>query len=179
MRLWQRRGRADDGGAGGDQSVERHGTKMIGRFGLLAAGWLLGAAGPLSISGSVAHPQVYDASALEKLPATHVVVTTEGEHGGPKQAAYDGVLLWLLLDKAGLVDAPGKKTKPLHVFLARGADGYAVALSIGEIAPMYEAKQVIVAYAQDGKALDGLKLVVPGDKRAARFVHDLANIDVK
>ncbi len=148
---------------------------------LIAAGLLLGAAGPapLAISGSVTHPQLLSEAALEKLPATHVQVTTAGEHGPPKQSGYDGVLLWPLLDTAGLIDAPGKKTKPQHVFLAKGADGYAVALSIGEIAPMYEGKQVLVAYAQDGKMLDELKLVVPGDKRAARFVHDLVAIEVR
>jgi hypothetical protein len=154
---------------------------MIRWSALLAGAILLGAAGPapLAISGSVDHPQTMTEDALEKLPPTHVEVTTEGEHGPPKQTAYDGVLLWSLLEPAGLIDAPGKKTKPQHVFLAKGADGYAVALSIGELAPMYEGKQVLVAYAQDGKKLDGLKLVVPGDKRAARFVQDLVAIEVR
>jgi hypothetical protein len=148
---------------------------------LLTGALLLSAArtAPLAISGSISHPQVFPEDALEKLPPTHVEVTAEGEHGPAKNAKYDGVLLWSLIEPAGLIDAPGKKTKPLHVFLARGADGYAVALSIGEIAPMYEGKQVLVAYAEDGKMLDGLKLVVPGDKRAARFVRDLVSIEVR
>jgi hypothetical protein len=151
------------------------------RYALGASALLLGAAGPaqLAISGGILHPQSFSEEALEKLPATHVEVTVGGEHGPPKPAAYDGVLLWSLIEPAGLIDAPGKKTKPQHVFLARGADGYAVALSIGEIAPMYEGKQVLVAYAEDGKKLDGVKLVVPGDKRAARFVRDLVSIEVR
>jgi hypothetical protein len=152
---------------------------MIRRATLVTGALLLGAAGPLAISGSVTHPKSFSEAALEALPASHVQVSTQGEQGPAKQSAYDGVLLWSLIEPAGLIDAPGKKTKPQHVFLARGADGYAVALSIGEIAPMYEGKQVLVAYAQDGKKLAGLKLVVPGDKRAARFVHDLVAVEVR
>jgi hypothetical protein len=89
------------------------------------------------------------------------------------------VLLWSLIDGAGLIDAPGRKTRPLHVFLASGADGYAVAVAIGEISPKYEGKQVLVAYRKNGKPLPGLELVVPGDRHAARFVKTLLAIDVK
>ena len=63
--------------------------------------------------------------------------------------------------------------------LARGQDGYAVALAIGELDPNFEGKQVLIAYAQDDKPLPGLRLVVPADIRGGRGVHDLAAIEVR
>jgi len=38
---------------------------------------------------------------------------------------------------------------------------------------------VILAYQKDGAALDRPRLVIPGDVRAARGVHDVATIEVK
>jgi len=38
---------------------------------------------------------------------------------------------------------------------------------------------VLVAYERDGKPLDGLQLVMPGDKRGGRYVHELVHIEVK
>jgi hypothetical protein len=38
---------------------------------------------------------------------------------------------------------------------------------------------VIVAYAEDGKPLDGLRLIVPGDKHGGRAVKDVVHIEVK
>lgn len=100
------------------------------------------------------------------------------EHAGA-QATYTGELLWTLVDDAGLVDEPGSKTHLQHTIIARGQDGYAVALAIGEIDPKFEGKQVIVAYEQAGKEMSGLKLVVPNDKRGGRSVKDLVSIEVR
>ncbi len=101
-----------------------------------------------------------------------------GEHAGA-QATYTGELLWTLVDDAGLVDEPGSKTHLRHTIIARGQDGYAVALAIGEIDPKFEGKQVIVAYEQAGKEMSGLKLVVPNDKRGGRSVKNLVSIEVR
>ena len=92
---------------------------------------------------------------------------------------WSGVLLWPLLDQAGWVDLPGRKTHMQHVIMARGRDGYTVALSLAELDPNFEGKQVMVATARDGKPLGGLELIVPGDKRPARRVHDLQAIEVE
>ena len=37
-----------------------------------------------------------------------------------------------------------------------GADGYVVALAVGELDPEFEGKSVLVAYARDGKPTPGL-----------------------
>jgi hypothetical protein len=138
------------------------------------------APGQLWLRGQVSHPRSFSLADLQAMTPTHVEVSAVTDQDpSPKSAAYDGVLLWSLIDGAGLIDAPGRKTRPLHVFLASGADGYAVAVAIGEISPKYEGKQVLVAYRKNGKPLPGLELVVPGDRHAARFVKTLLAIDVK
>ena len=84
-----------------------------------------------------------------------------------------------ILNVAGITDGPGKKTHFRHVIMASGADGYSVAVALGEIDPLGEGKQVIVALTQDGKALDKPRLVVPNDSHAARGVHDLVELGVR
>ncbi len=135
-------------------------------------------AAALSITGQVAHPQTFTAAELAGLPATTVEVSQATEHG-IQHATYTGELLWSLLERAAPIDAPGEKTHLQHIFFARGRDGYSVALAMAEIDPTFEGKPVIIAYAQDGKPLPGLRLVVPNDKRAGRSVRDLAAIEVK
>jgi hypothetical protein len=131
----------------------------------------------LSIEGRVVHREVVTLAELQGLPAVRLTIDDPGHASAHK--VYTGALLWTLVSKAGPVDAPGQKTRLQHVLLARGRDGYAVALSLAEIDPSFEGKQVIVAYSQDGTALHDLRLVVPNDRKAGRAVKDLAAIDVR
>ena len=131
----------------------------------------------LEIQGRVAHPQVLTVADLEHLPPTTVTVTQIAEHGS-RTAAYTGVLLWTLLDRASLVDEPGHKTHLRHTILARGTDDYVVALGLGEIDPNFEGKPVLVALARNGRPMRSLELIVPGDKHAGRDVQDLDAITV-
>ncbi len=132
----------------------------------------------LVIEGRVAHPSTLDIAALQALPAASVALDTT-TNDGVHHATYKGVLLWTLLDAAGPLDEPGRKTFLQHTVLARGQDGYAVALAIGEIDPKFEGKQALVAYAQDDRPLPSLRLVLPGDRRGGRSVHDLAGLEVR
>ena len=145
------------------------------------------ATGPagLSLQGRVASPRTLTLAELQALtPTTVEMDAAEGHDGRPMapagpRTAYTGDLLWTLIDSAGLVDEPGVKTHLQHTIIARGQDGYAVALAVGEIDPKFEGKPVIVAYARDGQAMPGLKLVVPNDRRAGRSVKDLVSIEVR
>ena len=133
----------------------------------------------LSVQGQVRHPLSFTAAELARLPPTTVESRFDTEHG-PEHATYTGVLLWTLLGKAGLVNAPGRKTYLQHTIMVRGRDGYMVALSVAELDPGFEGKPVVVAYAQDGKpAAPGLRLVVPLDKEGGRSVKDLVAIEVR
>lgn len=129
----------------------------------------------LAITGRVARPSTLDIDALRAMPpATVALDAAPGHH-----ATYTGVPVWALLDGAGLLDAPGRKTFLQHTVLARGQDGYAVALAIGELDPRFEGKQALVAYAEDDHPLPSLRLVLPGDHRSGRSVHDLAGLEVR
>ncbi len=125
----------------------------------------------LSLSGHLAHPRGFSAADLASLPSA-TADAADGSH-------FTGMLLWPLLNQAGWVDAPGRKTHLQHVILAHGRDGYTVALSIGELDPNFAGKAILVATAHDGKPLKGFELFVPGDSKAGRRVHDLVAIEVQ
>lgn len=95
---------------------------------------------------------------------------------------WTGVLLWTLLQRAEVLTvAKTKNAVLLHTLIVRGSDGYAVALSFGEIDPNIGASAAIIAYAHDGHpfpAGQGLRLIVPSDKFAARAVRDVVDIEV-
>jgi len=130
----------------------------------------------IALSGKLAHARTLAAADLS--PAATVEVPASGKPDAPK-TIFGGALLWPLLDGAGWVDAPGRKTHLQHVIFARGRDGYVVALAIAEIDPGFEGKQVLIATTQDGKPLASPELVVPGDRRPGRRVHDLVGIEVQ
>ena len=66
-----------------------------------------------------------------------------------------------------------------HTLLITADDGYAVALSLGEIDPDYGHAAPVIATDCGGKALDAPRLVVPGDAHAGRAVRGVVTIEVK
>jgi len=132
----------------------------------------------ITLVGAIANPGSVTEEELAHMPPVEVTVSQQTDKG-PSDGKYRGVLLWTLIDRAGLVNGTDKNAYLRHTILVSGADGYAAALSEGEIDPKLEGKQVIVAYMKDAKLLDGMQLVVPGDAHAARGVHDIAIIEVK
>jgi hypothetical protein len=133
----------------------------------------------LSLSGHVARPHDFTRAELDALPKVTVDLPATVKSADPGGAHVTGVRLWPLLDQAGWLDQPGHKTHLQHVILARGRDGYTVALSIAELDPGFEGKQVLLAMPKEGKTAGQLELFVPGDKRQGRRVHDLVAIDVQ
>ena len=132
----------------------------------------------LALTGKLKRPAQFKLVELQALPPVTVdIVRSSGS--GTRTVSYAGALLSPLIDAAGLVDEPGTHTHLQHVFIARGQDGYGVALAIAELAPDFEGKQVLAAYAENGKPLESLRLVVPGDVRAGRSVRDVVAIEVR
>lgn len=137
-------------------------------------------AGELSLTGMVAHPQQFDLVKLRALPSEDVQVRFDTERG-PEQAGFTGVALWALLGEAGGIDDKTKGAVLHHTIKVTGRDGYFVVLSTGEIAPDFGAKPALIAYRRAGEAAgaSGFRLVMPGDKRGARYVRDVVAIDVE
>jgi DMSO/TMAO reductase YedYZ molybdopterin-dependent catalytic subunit len=135
---------------------------------------------PLSVAltGRLEHSGALDLAALQALPAVIIDITRTTPQGA-QTSSFTGAALWTLVTAAVPVHEAGPHSALRHTVLARGRDGYIVAFAIGELDPEFEGKQVLVAYAQYGKPLTELRLVVPGDKRAGRSVRDLVAIEVR
>ena len=116
---------------------------------------------------------------LAKLAQVHV---TAADHDGKKHE-YDGVNLRDVLSAAGVATGDGLRGKELADYVVTEAsDGYRVVFSVAELDPAFGNTQVIVATKVDGQPLparDGpIRLVVPGDKRPARWVRMLTSVSV-
>jgi DMSO/TMAO reductase YedYZ molybdopterin-dependent catalytic subunit len=132
----------------------------------------------LSLEGKVKQPQHWSLDDLKKLPADHADVSYQTERG-PVTASYTGVLLWSLIATAGGIDDTARNAVVLHTIRITATDNYVVVLSTGEISPDFGDARALVAYERDGKPLDNFRLVVPGDKRDSRDVHDVVTIAVE
>lgn len=132
----------------------------------------------IALVGAIANPGSVTKEEIAHMPPVEVTVSQQTDKG-PGEGKYRGVLLWTLIDRAGLVNGTEKNAYLRHTILVSGADGYQVSLSEGEIDPKLEGKQVLIAYMKDGKLFDGLRLIVPGDAHASRGVRDLETIEVK
>jgi hypothetical protein len=109
----------------------------------------------------------------------HSSVTVHNGHTDTAET-YSGVPLATLLAK---VNAPmGKELRGeamTSYLIAAGSDGYSVVLSLAEVDPSFHEGQVLVADSRDGKPLGDrgpFQLVVSGDKRPARWVHNLMSV---
>lgn len=129
------------------------------------------------LDGSVKAPATYSLMDLAALSSASVTLNIPGHDAA--SGSWRGVPLMALIQKAGTVEEKGHGDYLQHVIIARGTDGYGVAIAIGEIEPKFEGKQAIVAYQKDGAALPSLRLIIPGDTHAGRDVRDLAELTVK
>jgi DMSO/TMAO reductase YedYZ molybdopterin-dependent catalytic subunit len=132
----------------------------------------------LVVAGDVSNPLSLSADDLRQLPRTTVTVTNE--HQGDSKEVYEGVLLSVLLKQAG---APQLRGPTMAAYaLAEGSDGYRVSFSLAELDPGFQDSQVLVADTMNGQPLGDkvgpLRLVVPQDKRPARWVRMLRSIKV-
>lgn len=119
-----------------------------------------------------------DAATLARLPVANATVTAHG-----KSHACTGVWLANLAAAAGLPAGEALRGPALTTMIvAEAADGYRVAFSLAELDAKLGNRSVLVATACDGKPLsadDGpLRLVVPGEARAARSVRQLKALRV-
>ena len=143
---------------------------------LLAQPLLAGDRLALTANGKVTE---LDLAALRALPATEASSAYRSSKG-IEAGIYKGVLLWDLVQAQGLVTADQVKPALRHNLLVTAGDGHAVAFSIGEIAPDFGATPVLLAYEMNGAPLpDGLRMVVPGDLRGARYVKDVTGMDLR
>lgn len=134
----------------------------------------------LSIGGEVERPMKLSASDLAKLP--HQTVRAK-DHGG-KENAYEGVALVEILRLAGVPFGDGLRGKNLSLYLiVEAADGYRAVFALPELDPAYTDKMVLLVERKDGSSLSAaegpLRIVVPGEKRQARWVRQVISLTIR
>jgi hypothetical protein len=133
---------------------------------------------PLAVKGLVSQTLFLDLAELRKFPATHIAIT-QASSRGPVALDCTGASLSAILQRAKLSFGTQRNANLAHTLLISADDGYAVALSMGEIDPDYGHVAPLIATDCGGKPLDAPRLVVPGDVHAGRAVSGLVSIEVK
>jgi hypothetical protein len=113
---------------------------------------------------------------LAALPghSLEVVFTTTA---GTERHLEAGPLLIDVLARAGpRFDKRLKHGELRAAVVVTGADGYEVVLSYGEIDPAFGNQPVLLSDSEDGRILDGPRLVVPGDVMGGRDVTRVVHI---
>jgi len=126
-------------------------------------------------SGAPVQVNASDISAM-----THQKLSVD-EHG--KTVSYDGVPLRLVLEKAGFVFGDSMRGKKLASYLlVEAAEGYRVLFALPELDPAFTDHVILLADRADGHPLDNkegpFRLVVPGEKRRARWVRQVTSLKV-
>src|SRR5579862_8762011 len=134
----------------------------------------------LTVNGDVDRPLSLSLADLRDLPRQTITVMNEHEK---KDETYQGVALAEILKRAGVPQGAALRGPALAISVrAEGADGYAVVFGLGELDSSIEDAGVVVADTLDGQPipdkLGPLRLVVPHDKRPARWVRMLRTITV-
>jgi hypothetical protein len=99
---------------------------------------------------------------------------------GTSEREYRGAHFVDYARAAGLI---GKNTQGMglgdHYFVVTASDGVRVVLALAEIMPRFTDKRVMLAYEQDGEALNaGVRLIVPGDDLGGRSILGVAAVSV-
>ncbi len=134
----------------------------------------------LSLTGLVKNVGSLTLSDLQTFSKLTVSVNVKplGSH------TFGGVLLYDILQKAQVTVLKNRKNDVLRKsVLVAGTDGYTIAVAWGELDPRFANKKILLAYEEDGKPLphtDGfVRLIVPGDVLAGRYVSNVASIVVR
>ncbi|GLQ98457.1 molybdopterin-dependent oxidoreductase [Dyella mobilis] len=124
-------------------------------------------------------PMILDRHVLAAMPRASV--DTAAIHHEPP-AHWQGVNLEDVLQRAGAPSGESLRGHGLATIVrVTATDHYQVVFSLGELDPMLGNQQVLLVDTQDGHPLaknGPFRLVVPNDKRPARWIHDVSTIEV-
>jgi ABC-type molybdate transport system substrate-binding protein len=94
---------------------------------------------------------------------------------------WTGPLLWDVLADVGAVD-PAKPADAVHLAVrVTGADGWAAVFGLAELSPQFAGRPIQLADRVNGAPIadQGLRLIVPGERRGGRSVRDVVRIDIE
>jgi DMSO/TMAO reductase YedYZ molybdopterin-dependent catalytic subunit len=135
-------------------------------------------AASIAVTGAVSQPLTLTSADFAAMPRATVSTSNNGI-----PTTYEGVWLSDVLKKAGVPFGAGMRGPALSEYvIASATDGYQVVFSLGEIDPDMTDGQFLLADKANGKPLFGengaFRLVVPKDKRGARSIRMLKELNV-
>jgi DMSO/TMAO reductase YedYZ molybdopterin-dependent catalytic subunit len=133
----------------------------------------------LRVTGDV--PKHLDLSVADIAAFQQQTIRVTDEKGTP--AEYGGVPVAEILEKAGAPLGTSMRGQNIAMgLLARAPDDYQVLFSLAEFDPAFSDRVILLADRRDGKPLDKregpLRIIVPGDKRHARWIRDVDTLEV-
>jgi DMSO/TMAO reductase YedYZ molybdopterin-dependent catalytic subunit len=133
----------------------------------------------LQVAGEVTHPISLSGDEFAKLPRQ--TVKAKGHDGVDSQ--FEGVRLVDILAKAGVPTGKELRGPAMALYLVIDAsDGYRAVFALSELDPSFTDRVILLADRRDGKPLsvkDGpLQVIVPGDKKHARWVRQVIRLKV-
>jgi hypothetical protein len=140
---------------------------------LIAPSCLAAAPGAITIATPTAAVTLTPAQ-IATLPAIKEHVSFGTDHG-PMTADFAGPLLWSVLNQAHPIPM---KSAVRGAVIVTGADGYTALIALGELAPAFEDKKIILATTMNAKPLapGHFRIVVPGDAKGGRCVYDVIKL---
>ncbi len=117
---------------------------------------------------------------LKRLPQKNAKV----EESPGVFAEYQGVALHEVLKAAGAPTEKEVRGAALRQYvLVQAADGYQAVFALAETDPTFSDRLILLCYLKDAKPLSAdegpLRLVIPTEKRHARWVRQIRRIDVR
>lgn len=136
------------------------------------AGWSLAV---MNEAGKKTEIRSSDLASLKRL------TVKASDHG--KEAVFEGVALADVLKLAGVEFGESLRGKRLASYLlVEAADGYRAIFALPELDPAFTDKVVLLADKRDGQPLaknaGDLQIVVPDEKRAARWVRQIVSLKI-
>jgi DMSO/TMAO reductase YedYZ molybdopterin-dependent catalytic subunit len=133
----------------------------------------------LSVGGEVPQPVKLTATELARLPRQSV----RGKDRDGKEVEFEGVPLVEVLKTAGVKFGHDLRGPALANYLVvEAADGYRVVFALPELDPASTDRVILLADRRAGKPLDEkegpLRVIVPGEKRPARWVKQVISLRV-
>jgi DMSO/TMAO reductase YedYZ molybdopterin-dependent catalytic subunit len=134
----------------------------------------------LRVGGLVKHPLILQEADLQSLPRRRLAVTDEKGH----PVSYEGVPVAAILRRAGAPLGADLRGPAMKLYLlVEAADGYAAVFALPEFDPDFTSRVAIVADRRDGHPIappEGpLRLVIPGERRHARWVREVTALDLE
>lgn len=166
---------------------------MKASFQVLLCGCLLSMSILLPAADRVPAPQGADVAAVVRVtvpgspttaldPAALVRTQVTAAVHDDAPAQWEGIALVDVLRNAGAPLDQRLRGRALSAFVrVTAADGYRVVFSLAELDAAFGNTVVVLADRRDGKPLTGdgpYRLVVPGDKRAGRWLRNVATIEL-